>query len=314
MSWTRRRGRPEVRPSAHLLLPADEPDVLVVIDVWSPSCRFAIGAPLEHLDPRRTAVLTSVPAAIRDLGPDKHDTEFGSLDQLPHSIRAIVTLGAYNDLAGRVEPWAQRHDASYFVVQHGLLTPWAPPLNDGAHLLAWSEEDGDYWTAGRTGVSWRTVGSQMLWDASRQPSAPVLDEHPVLLGQLHGTELPRSQKQRLYIDFTRRTGAEYRPHPNEADVLSRLQHRVMRAAGVHFVSARGPITEMGRPVVSIFSTGTLEAAHHGLPAWVHHPSPPAWLSSFWNRYGLSPYGSAPTSPISLPSTEPARTIARLVQS
>ena len=36
----------------------------------------------------------------------------------------------------------------------------------------------------------------------------------------------------------------------------------------------------------MFSTGVLEAAARGLPAWVDFPDPPAWLREFWDRYGM----------------------------
>lgn len=309
----KRRGRPTERSVAHLLLPEDEPDTLVVIDVWSPSCRAAVGEPLRAMDPRRTAVLTGVPQVLTDLSAGRHSVVWERLEQIPTSVGAVVTLGAYNDLAGQVEPWARRHDAGYFVVQHGLLTPWAPPLNEGARLLAWSEGDGRYWTAERPGLTWEVVGSQMLWKASGEPAVELADERPVMLGQLHGTELPRSEKQRLYTRFARLTGAEYRPHPNESDAISRAEHQLMRAAGVRFERSGRAVIDLGRPIVSIFSTGTLEAAHRGLPAWVHHPQPPGWLEAFWSRYGLSSYGGRPTAPMGLPEIEPAVAVARAVR-
>ena len=87
----------------------------------------------------------------------------------------------------------------------------------------------------------------------------------------------------------------------------------MRRAGVVFADSGQPLAEVGRPVVSIFSTGTIEAAQRGLPAWVHHPTPPAWLKEFWGRYGLSSYRSAPTPPMPVPDLEPTAGIARAVK-
>lgn len=307
------RSGVEERPIAHLLVPVEEPDVLVVVDVWSPSCRSAIGHPLEAMDQRRVAVLTSLPEVVEHYRRGRDDVVFTDPEQLPRSLRSILTLGSFNDLAGRVEPWARRHDVRYLVVQHGLLTPWTPPLNPGAHLLAWSEADADYWSAGRRDITSQVVGSQMLWQAALQPRATLTSEEPVMLGQLHGTELGRADKLGVYTSFCRRTGAGYRPHPNERDLLSRVQHRVMRRAGVVFEESGQPIIDLGRPVVSIFSTGTLEAAQRGLPAWVHHPRPTAWVRDFWHRYGLSPYGEEPTPMAPLPATEPAQAIARAAQ-
>lgn len=296
-----------------LLLPENEPTVLVVLDVWSHSCRVAMGEPLRHLDPRRTAVLAAHPDAITAHLPGRRQLDFTGVERIPPSVQQVLTLGAYNNLAGRVEPWARRHGARFVVVQHGLITPWAPPLSDGAHVLAWSDDDAKFWASGRASVTWQTTGSQLLWNASRRPPVELTDERPLMLGQLHGTELAALAKQRLYTRFCRDAGASYRPHPNETDIFSRAQHRLMAAAGVQFETSTQPLVELGRPVVSIFSTGTLEAAQRGLPAFVHHPDPPAWLSAFWRRYRLAPYGGPPTAPSLQPELEPALAIARAVQ-
>lgn len=300
-------------PAPRLLLPADAPSVLVVIDVWSPSCRMVISEPLEHLDVRRTAVLTAEPEAIARHRDGREEVPFENVHQLPSSIESVLTLGAFLGLSERVEPWAKGSGRRFAVAQHGLMTPWAPPLNGRDHLLAWSEADAHFWTADRPGITWEVVGPQLLWNASHQPVAQVLGEQPLMLGQLHGVEMGRLEKQDVYTRFCRSTGALYRPHPNEVDTLSQVQHRLMRTAGVQFDQSGLPITSIGRPVVSIFSTGTIEAAQRGLPAWVHHPNPPAWLKEFWSRYNLAPYRGRPTPPMPLPAVEPAVSIARAVR-
>lgn len=307
------RGSLTPNPTPRLLLPQNEPDVLVVVDAWSPSCRAAVGDVVRHLDPRRTAILAAAPEALEALAPGRHAVSFESVDRIPSSVREVVTLGAFTELAGRVEPWAKRHDARFSVVQHGALTPWAPPLTDGTHLFAWSEADAEYWRAGRSSITTEVTGSQLLWNARTQPPVTIADERPVMLGQLHGTELPAWSMQRLYTRFCVDTGADYRPHPNEADAMSRAQHRLMRASGVRFERSGQSVLELGRPVVSVFSTGTLEAAQRGLPAFVHHPDPPPWVRAFWTRYRLAPFGGAPTAAAPLPPTEPARAIAAAVQ-
>ena len=73
------------------------------------------------------------------------------------------------------------------------------------------------------------------------------------------------------------------------------------------------LRELRAPVVSVFSTGVLEAATVGLPAWVHLPDPPPWVVEFWGRYGLSPWGGAPTAPPARPEMEPSRAVARVVR-
>ena len=303
-----RQGPPAPRPM--LYLPAEKPSVLVVLDQVSASCRFATVDPLSHLDPDRTAVLSSHSEARSFAAGHVRAMEWHPDAPLPPSIEQILTLGAFNTLAAAVRPWAQRHHARFCVIQHGLLTPWAPSLSPGDHLFAWSEADAEYQCAGRADVTSEVVGSQMLWKASRLPKAELQDDTPVMLGQLHGAELGRASKQRIYTEFCNSTGAIYRPHPNEADAISRIQHRLMTRRGVVIESTRKSLVEEGRPVVSIFSTGTLEAACRGLPAWVHYPVPPSWIEDFWSRYGLSRWGSSPTQPYESPEVEPALAVAK----
>ena len=303
------RHQPSV-PPAKLYLPVERPTTLVVLDQVSASCRYATFDPLEHLDPDRTAVLSAHPEAREAATGAVRVMEWNEGGWLPPSIEQVLTLGTFNHLARQVKPWATRHNARFCVIQHGLLTPWAPPLSPGDHLFAWSEADAEYQCAGRSDVTSEVTGSQMLWKASRLPKVEVLDETPVMLGQLHGAELGRAAKQRMYTQFCTSTGAIYRPHPNEADVMSRVQHRIMARAGVIIEASGKSLVEEGRPVVSIFSTGTLEAACRGLPSWVHHPDPPAWVSEFWSRYNLSRWGDEPTAPIDSSRDEPASIIAK----
>ena len=52
-----------------------------------------------------------------------------------------------------------------------------------------------------------------------------------------------------------------------------------------------PLRELGAPVVSVFSTGVLEAAAAGLPAWVLlRRSARRGSPEFWERYGMSRWG------------------------
>ncbi|MSS44851.1 prephenate dehydrogenase [Cutibacterium sp. WCA-380-WT-3A] len=310
LSAARRRfGGASVPVKPMLYLPVEEPRVLVVLDQVSASCRYATFDPLAHLDPKYTAVLSHHPEAREAATGAVRVMEWHRGAPLPRSIEQILTLGAFNGLAADVRQWAVQRDVRFCVIQHGLLTPWSPPLSSGDHLFAWSDADEEYQRAGRSDVTSEVVGSQMLWKASLMPTVDLIDETPVMLGQLHGSELGRLAKQRIYTDFCIRNGATYRPHPNEADALSRAQHRLMQRAGVVFERFRGSLVEQGRPVVSIFSTGTLEIACRGLPAWVHHPAPPAWVKAFWHRYGLSPWGSEPTQPLPQPEKEPAQVVA-----
>lgn len=302
------RLRPNAPAPATLYLPPNRPRTLVVLDLLSPSCRFAAHAPLQHLDPVTTAVLSAVDPELPD-GAWQAQPWTG-VSQLDSAIEQVLSLGSYLGLSGQVKRWADARDVRFNVVQHGLLTPWSPPAADGDHLLAWTEQDADYWRAGRSTVTAEVVGSQLLWNATQLPPATVRDGRPVMLGQLHGIELPTRQALNVYLRTCRAGGIAYRPHPNERDAFSRVAHRLMRRAGIEFEESGIALTELGRPVVSIFSTGTLEAAHRGLPAWVTHPNPPAWVRDFWSRYRLAELGVEPTTAWHRPAHEPAAVVAR----
>lgn len=304
------RLRPVMPRSATLYLPPGAPRVLVVLDLMTPSCRFAAHTPLAHLDPRTTAVLTALADPDLPVAGTWTPVAYTDAAQLEPSIDEVLSLGSYLGLSGDIKQWASRRDVRFNVVQHGLLTPWSPPAAQGDHLLAWTHADAEYWRSRTPGVTTEVVGSQMLWNATQLPAATVVDERPVVLGQLHGIELRKDDALRAYLRFCRGEGVSYRPHPNEADALSRGAHRVMRAAGIDFETSGRPLVDLGRPVVSIFSTGSLEAAHRGLPAWVMHPSPPGWVRDFWSRYKLRTWGSEPTEAWHRPEREPAAEIAR----
>lgn len=300
--------RPVAAPSDTMYLPTGVPRTLVVLDLLTPSCRFAAHDPLRHLDAETTAVLTSLPdPELPTSGSWTATPWHGSLDR---SIEQVLSLGSYLGLSAQVKTLTRGSGVRFNVVQHGLLTPWSPPAAQGDHLLAWTHADAEYWRSRTPGVTTEVVGSQMLWNATQLPAATVVDERPIVLGQLHGIELRKDDALRAYLRFCRGEGVSYRPHPNEADALSRAAHRVMRAAGIDFETSGRPLVDLGRPVVSIFSTGSLEAAHRGLPAWVTHPSPLGWVRDFWSRYKLRTWGSEPTEAWHRPEREPAAEVAR----
>ena len=112
--------------------------------------------------------------------------------------------------------------------------------------------------------------------------------------------------------FCRERGASYRPHPSERDRLSLITLRTYRRAGITVDAGHVPLVDLPNPVVSIFSTGILEAAARGRGAWVDFPHPPTWLEEFWERYGMHRFGQAPTPAPSHPDKEPALEIADLV--
>jgi hypothetical protein len=199
--------------------------------------------------------------------------------------------------------------APFLVSQHGLLTPYAPPLPRDSCLLAWTHADADFWASGRSDVTVAVLGSQLLWQV--EPTAAPVDaaERPTYLGQLHAAELSRSRLARAAYAFCQAHGATYRPHPSEKDRVSRLLHAGWERRGIR-VSSETPLSHLDSPVVSVFSTGVLEAAARGIPAWVDFPDPPMWLAEFWDRYGMRAYGEDPTRALPRSDAEPAAAVAR----
>lgn len=303
----------------HLTAGGPAPRVAVVLESRNITSVLALLAPLQHLPPEEVLVLSPTPVAdLLDNTVDWHvdtTTTDALAGHLPRSIDVVLAFGHYLAIGAAVHPLAVGRDIPFVVVQHGLLTPHNPPLPSGAHLLAFSEADADYWRSGRTDVTTEVVGSQLLWRVATGPQAEVdAGGQPVFLGQLHGAELPRRDMARTIGRFCSETGASYRPHPSERDRLSVLQHRLWERRGITVDRTRAPLAESTSPVVSIFSTGVLEAAARGIPAWVTHDDPPPWLRDFWSRYGMSRWGEAPTPSPRMPDGEPARLVAERLSS
>ena len=289
---------------------APEPRVLVAIDATTPTAVASVAEPLAHLGDLPLAVLAPADVSahlpglwsLRRLGPDR------ALPRELGGLRAVIAAGHYLPSGALAHEWARRTGAEFLVVQHGLLTPLAPPLPHGSTLLAFTERDGGYWTSERSDVAVEVIGSQLLWTASRHHVELDAAASPVFLGQLHGAELSRRVSAATASSFCRHTGAAYRPHPAETDRLSRWQHERWRRLGIPLTPG-GPLLGVRAPVVSIFSTGVLEAAAAGIPAWVTCLTPPAWVGEFWERYRMAPWGGPPTKPPSAPDTEPALRVA-----
>ncbi|MSW45338.1 MAG: RNA-binding protein [Actinobacteria bacterium] len=297
----------------------DEVDILLVLDSLSPSQLAAILAPMRHLERSRVAVLTT-PAAAAGL-PTAAGSKPLSIVQvsdldlaLPH-LRCVLAVGDYMHLGAIAHATALGANAAFLVAQHGIVTPHAPPLPKGAELLAWSEEDGEFWAGGRNDVTSHTVGGQLLHEALRSGDQQRVGGEATsltYLGQLHGHELQRRSMARAAGAFCRTTGALYRPHPSETDIASRMQHRLWRLRGIEFESSGMPLPELNTAVVSVFSTGVLEAAAAGIPAWVDFPEPPQWLEEIWQRYGMKRFGSSAPTVVPPTVNEPAKEIAEIV--
>lgn len=310
-----RQVRHAVRPSAstepeRLVLTSygDEPRLLVAVDSSSPTSHAALIEPLAHLDIPLAIVAPGPAPELPDLVPQSVEEVHADVPHELLGITAVVSLGHYLPRGAAAHRWARETGATSFVVQHGALTPHAPPLPSGARLLAWSDADADFWRSSRHDVEHEVIGSQLLWRAAGERTGDVADSRLTYLGQMHAAELPRGRLVRSAAAYCRGRDAVYRPHPSERDRLSRLAHDAYRRFGIT-VDASTPLAQLAGPVVSVFSTGVLEAAAQGRDAWVDFPRPPAWLGEFWERYGMHRSGSAPTPPPPRPHIEPAVRIA-----
>ena len=217
-----RATRPGQRLSATLTRAGPEPRLLVVTDARSPSHDAALLAPLDWLPPEEVAVISSRP--VRDALPEaswleEHISPESIVDGYP-SVRAVYAVGNFLPLSRAVYEALRGRGTRFLVGQHGVLTPYAPPLPQGCDLLAWTDADSEFWCAARPDVTSHVVGSPLLERAASEGSTGEGAEM-VFLGQLHGAELPRRQLAVAAEQFCRSTGATYRPHPSERDRTSR---------------------------------------------------------------------------------------------
>ena len=304
-----------------------KPQVLIVMDSFSPTNRNAILEPLKHLGTVDVALwvpedaseyLDGQYASERYSRKDWSEQEISGdeLMRLLPDVRIVLSAAQFLGRGAVAYEFSRAIGAEYWMVQHGLLVPQAPPLPVGCTLLAFSEADAQFWASGRRDVTTHAVGSQLLYLAAQKAAGAEEqkqnDLEPIFLGQMHGAELPRASFAYASHSFLKKYGGIYRPHPSEKDKLSVLTHKLWEKEGIRIDRSGTPLNEVPNPVVSIFSTGVLEAAIRGIPAWVYHPAPPAWLVEFWDRYGMNRWGSEPTPAPVQPEKEPARRIAELM--
>lgn len=304
-----------------------KPQVLIVMDSFSPTNRNAILEPLKHLDAVDVALwvpedasdyLDGQYASERYSRKDWSEQEISGdeLMRLLPDVRIVLSAAQFLGRGAVAYEFSRAIGAEYWMVQHGLLVPQAPPLPVGCTLLAFSEADAEFWASGRRDVTTHAVGSQLLYLAAQKAAGAEAqkqnDLEPIFLGQMHGAELPRASFAYASHSFLKKFGGSYRPHPSEKDKLSVLTHKLWEKEGNHIDRSGTPLNEVPNPVVSIFSTGVLEAAIRGIPAWVYHPAPPAWLVEFWDRYGMNQWGQEPTPAPVQPKKEPAQRIAELM--
>ena len=192
----------------------------------------------------------------------------------------------------------------FLTVQHGLLTPHAPPLGAGTILLAWSEADAAFWRSGRDDVGSVVVGSQLLWEAAEPPPATAdPDARPVFLGQLHGAELPRDVLAEAAETFCRAEHADLPAAPLRARPPLGGDARPLGGGGHRHRPFRHPAARAGRPgrqrvlhrrargrsgraprvghpgrpaVLAARSSGTATASRRGVARRRHPPNGPRW--------------------------------------
>ncbi|PWH06136.1 hypothetical protein DEO23_10040 [Brachybacterium endophyticum] len=318
--------------------------VLIALEDGSERPRAALLSFLPYL---RVGVDVIVPrgvAAPELDGPNWRRRAFESArDAVPTDAGAVITAGQHGPPGIAVHQVARRRGLRSIVVQADTLTPYAAPLPEDALLLAWSEEDADFWRSGREDLELLPVGSQRLWqlghtadetdrgddDASDAGADADADADadtdrasqdgrdgesrtaPVVLGQLSRLELPRSVAARAASDMIVGGGARYLPGAAETGRLARLQHRLWERRGAELLDADTDPLTLRAPLVSILATEVLETAARGGEAWVHAPGAPAWVHEYWHRYGMRRHG-APTPAPTMPQEEPAAAIARVI--
>lgn len=230
-------------------------------------------------------------------------------------ITSMLTLGWHLEVGRSLHEWAREAEVPGAVVQHDVLTPFAPPLPPDTTLLAWTAEDGEFHRAERDDIAVRVVGSQRLWQSRHEAAGetPTLEEQPMFLGQLSSIVLPRRVSLRAAATYCRFAEALYRPGPAETDRLARAAHLLLRRRGIGFQDPSITLSEQPRPLATVFSADILEAAVRGIPAWVHAPGAPSWVHEQWERYGMRRAGGEPTPAPMVGTDEPARLIAQILE-
>lgn len=305
------RGRRAGAPPLFRATKGAQPPVAVVLESRAASSLMAFLAPTRHLESALVLSPFDPTEYLPGVGWSVEQISSLQLAECPE-VRTVVAAGNYLALSGQAFDQARALGLRFAVVQHGLVTPFSPPLPSGAQLLAWSAADAEFWRSGRKDIATEVVGAQLLWEAAQAPRAELTSERPIFLGQLHGAELPRFGMTRAAIEFCRTTGATYRPHPSEVDLISRLEHRAFRRLAIEVDPSPRPLATMTRPIAAAYSTGLLEAVARGLPAWAFYPDPPTWLSDFWSRYGLSKWGQESTRAQLPCGQSPAARVAELL--
>jgi hypothetical protein len=301
-------------PRFELFIGGSSPTLLVALESTTIADRMAVLAPLAHVDMTKVAILA--PFGAGPLLPQHPwDTRILFPEELPRyfeRMKAIVATSQHTDVGQSVYDFSQLVGCPFFIVQSTLISPYTAPLPPGAHLLGWSDTDVAFWREGSAEArkaANTVVGSQLLWAATQEAlEEPNKATAVTYLGQLHEASLGSKEMAKVAEEFCLAHDAVYRPHPSETDRRTRSVHERFVRLGIALDQSQTPIRHFDGPVVSVYSTGVLEAAARGLPAWVDYPNPPAWLTEMWDRYTMFRYGGEPTPPPKILNFEPAYAI------
>ena len=135
------------------------PRVLIVLDSFSPTSRNSLLEPLKYLEnvgvalwvPEDASEYLNGQYATERYGRDAWTEQEVTGDQLQGllpGVRVVLSLGHYLARGAAAYEYSRAIGAEYWVVQHGLLVPQAPPLPVGCTLLAFSEADAQFWASG----------------------------------------------------------------------------------------------------------------------------------------------------------------------
>lgn len=164
-------GRPPIRLTATGTAGCD---VLIALDETTPEAMLTLLRPLEHLTHLRVHIASA--DSLADAVPGGHwregHADLDAVTALAMRAQVVLASGQTRPLAAAayrgVRASRPERRAQFFTVQDEELTRDTPPLAPGTRLLAWSQEDADYWCAGRDDVKATVVGSQAQWEAARE--------------------------------------------------------------------------------------------------------------------------------------------------
>lgn len=172
-----RRRSPAAPPDGLVVVGAARPRVLVALDSANTSSQHALVAPARRLPVEEVLWLgtAEVLAAAGVLTAQETASSWPLQEGRLSGVERVLMAGSYLPAGQAAWQRARGLGCEVVVVQHGLLTPLAPPLPPEATLMAFNEQDGQFWASGRPDVTVVPVGSQAMWAAACKTSRPAAD-------------------------------------------------------------------------------------------------------------------------------------------